>query len=319
MICSGQDHIKARGVGRNHPTVTSDAWACIVCSTAFLPQQKCSYVHCFGKETIIQISIHWTAPCWLSGRTFLPFPVGSRCRSGAQNVTWRLFSERMHEHSFSRCWERQVKEQQYRLFPPEGKKKCVPWPQVDQIHSSQARGSQTSPTTSLLFPNSVVVLPYTMHQGWCTNATQPRAVLVFLVPCITLRTFVSFSDFSFHNRHCNLCFGSLPNDYIISFIFICSQLFVLHSYFGCSSCHKLNSWTKSTNAARGSPLLCPAIIAFTPHALPAHASLPATVLLHFPPYISTARSRVAIWPGAAEPHESPFINLACTSEAAEGG
>jgi len=37
-----------------------------------------------------------------------------------------------------------------------------------------------------------------------------------------------FSDFSFHTRHCNLCFGSLPNDCIISSIFISSQLFILH-------------------------------------------------------------------------------------------
>lgn len=33
-------------------------------------------------------------------------------------------------------------------------------------------------------------------------------------------------DFSFHTLHCNLCLGSLPNDCIISSIFICSRLFI---------------------------------------------------------------------------------------------
>lgn len=127
MFCSGQDHLKARGMGRNHPHWYF--WSTgIVCSTAFLPQQKCSYAHNFGKKTIIEISIHFTAPCWPSGRTFLLVPIGSKIRSGAQNITWRLFSKRMHEHIFSRCWEKQVKKQQYRLFPPEDIKKYTAWP-----------------------------------------------------------------------------------------------------------------------------------------------------------------------------------------------
>lgn len=51
----------------------------------------------------------------------------------------------------------------------------------------------------------------------------------FCPPCGTgyVQSF-PFSDFSFHTRHCNLCFGSLSNDCIISSIFISSQLFILH-------------------------------------------------------------------------------------------
>lgn len=85
-------------------------------------------------------------------------------------------------------------------------------------------------------------------------------------PCSTghVQSF-PFSDFFSHTRHCNSCFGSLPNDGIISSIFICSQLFILHSYFGCSTHHKLSSWTKSTNANREARRahLCLTSIVFT--------------------------------------------------------
>lgn len=120
-----------------------------------------------------------------------------------------------------------------------------------------------------------------------------------------------FSDFSFHTRHCNLCFGCLPNDCIISSIFISSQLFILHRVI-LAALH-ITNWVAEpspqmpTEKAHQAALVRPA--SFSPsHALlfPAHASILTAVLLHFWTYSGTARSRVTIWPEAAGPYESPF-------------
>lgn len=120
-----------------------------------------------------------------------------------------------------------------------------------------------------------------------------------------------FSHFSVHTRHCNLCFGSLPNDRNISSIFISSQLFILHRVTLAAA--RITNWVAEpspqtlTEKARWAALVQPA--SFSPShvlLLPAHASIPTAALLHFRMYSGTARSRVTIWPEAAGPYDSPF-------------